>query len=79
VIEERTKDMIYETLKSVGDIIETKEHDQEIIVALMSVKCHIGDVFLFHMYPMVAKTKVKFGQALIPTEFIQKIMYDGNG
>ena len=38
-----------------------------------------GDVFLFHMYLVVAQTKVKFGKVLSPTEFIQKVIYDKNG
>jgi hypothetical protein len=40
-MEERMKDMIHETLKSGGGITETKGHDQELIVALMSVKCSL--------------------------------------
>jgi hypothetical protein len=78
-MEERTKDMIHETLKSGGGITETKGHDQELIVALMSVKCRLGDVFLFHTYLVVARMEVKFGKVLSPTEFIQKVIYDGNG
>jgi hypothetical protein len=37
-MEERMKDMIHETLKSGGGVIETNGHAQELIVALMSVK-----------------------------------------
>jgi hypothetical protein len=70
VTEERTKDMIHETLKSGGGITETKEHDQELIVALMREKCCLGDVFLFHTYLVVARTKVDFGKVLSPTKFI---------
>jgi hypothetical protein len=62
VIEERMKDMIHETLKSRGGITENKGHDQELIVALMSVKCHLGDVFLFHTYLVIARMEVKFGK-----------------
>jgi hypothetical protein len=78
-MEERTKDMIHENLKSGGGIIENKGHDQELIVALMSVKCSLGDVFLFHMYLVVAQTKVKFGKVLSPIEFIKNAIYDRNG
>jgi hypothetical protein len=28
---------------------------------------------------VVARTEVKFGKVLSPTEFIQKVIYDGNG
>jgi hypothetical protein len=78
-MEERTKDMIHETLKSGGGITETKGHDQELIVALMSDEMYLGDVFLFHTYLVVARMEVKFGKVLIPTEFIQKVIYEGNG
>jgi hypothetical protein len=54
-MEEREKDIIHETLKSGGDIIETKGHDQELIVALKSEKFSLGNDFLFHMYLMVAR------------------------
>jgi hypothetical protein len=78
-MEKRMKDMINETLKSGGGIEETKGHGQELIEALVSVKCHLGDVFLFHTYLVVSRTKVKFGKVLRPTEFIQKVIYEGNG
>ena len=47
------KEMIHETLKSGGGITETKGNDQEVIVAHMSAKCSLGDVFLFHTYLVV--------------------------
>jgi hypothetical protein len=72
-MEERKKNMIHETLKSRGGIREIKGHDQEIIVALMSVKFYLGDVFLFHTYLVV-----DFGKVFIPTVFFQKVIYDGN-
>ena len=72
------KDMIHETLKSGGGITDTKGYDQEHIVTLMSVKCSIGNVLILHTYLVVAKRKVNFGKILIPTKFIQKVIYDGN-
>jgi hypothetical protein len=38
MMEERTKYMIHEALKSGGSITKIEGHDQELIVALMSVK-----------------------------------------
>jgi hypothetical protein len=73
------KEMIHETLKSGGGITEAKGHDQELIVALMSVKYCLGHVILFHMYLVVAGTEFKFGKLLSHTKFIQKVIYDGNG
>ena len=76
---ERMKDMIHETLRSGGGITETKGKDQELIVALMSEKWHLEDVFLLNMYMVVSKMKVEFGKVLSPTNFIQKVVNDGNG
>jgi hypothetical protein len=56
MMEEMTKYMIHETLKSGGGITKDKGNDQELIVTLMSSKGSIGDVFLFHTYLVVAKT-----------------------
>jgi hypothetical protein len=69
-MEERTKGMIHETLKSGRGIKETKGHDQELIVALTSVKCNLGDVFLFHTYLVVARMEVEFGKVLSSLKFI---------
>jgi hypothetical protein len=71
--------MIHDTLKRSVGIIETKGNDQELIVALMSEKCSLGNVFLFHTYLVLAIMEVKFGKVLSPTKFIQKVIYDMNG
>ena len=54
-MEKRTEDMIHEALKSGGSITQAKGKDQKIIVALMSSKCSLRNVFLVHMYLVVAK------------------------
>jgi hypothetical protein len=77
-MKEMMKYMIHETLKSEGGIKETKRNDQELIVALMSANLSLGNVFLFHMYLVVARMEVKFGKVLSPIEFIQKAIYDRN-
>jgi hypothetical protein len=46
--EKRMEDMIHETLESGGSITQAKGHYQELIVTLMSSKCSLGNVFLFH-------------------------------
>ena len=73
------KDVIHETLKSGGGITDTKGYDQELIVTLMSVKCSIGNVLILHTYLVVARRNVNFSKILIPTKFIQKVIYDKNG
>jgi hypothetical protein len=52
----KTEDMIHEALEGGGGITQAKGHDQKLIVALMSSKGSIGNVCLFHMYLVVAKT-----------------------
>jgi hypothetical protein len=71
MMEKRMEDMIHETLESGGRITWAKGHDQELIVTLMSSKFSLGNVFLFHMDLVVAKTEIKFGEVLSPTQFIQ--------
>jgi hypothetical protein len=61
MMEERMEDMIHETLKSGGSIIEAKWNNQELIVALMSSECSLGNVLFFHTNLVVAKVKIKFG------------------
>jgi hypothetical protein len=67
MMEERTEDMIHETLKSGGSITEAEWHNQELIVTLMSSKCSVGNVFLFHTNLVVARAEMKFGKTLSTT------------
>jgi hypothetical protein len=76
--EERMKDMIHETLKSGRGITEAKGPNQELIVNLMSSKGNLGNVFLFHTYMVVSRTKIKFGKVSSTTQFIQKLINDKN-
>jgi hypothetical protein len=78
MMERRMEDMIHETLKSGGVIMQTKGHDQGLIVTLMSSKGHFGDVFLFHTYLVVSRIEIKFCKVLCTTQFIQKFINDRN-
>jgi hypothetical protein len=60
--EKRMEDMIHEALESGGGITQAKGHDQKLIVALMSSKVSHGNVCLFDMYLVVARTKIKFSE-----------------
>ena len=53
--EKRTKYMIHEALEGGGGITQAKGHDQKLIVALMSLKVHLGNVCLFHTYLVIAR------------------------
>jgi hypothetical protein len=75
----RTEDMIHEALEGGGGITQAKGHDQKLIVALMSSKGSLGNVFLFHTYLVVARMKIKFSKELGATQFIQEVINDRNG
>jgi hypothetical protein len=79
MMEKRMKDMIHEDLESGGSITQTKGHDQNLIVALMSSKGSLRNVYLFHTDLVVARTKITFSKELGATQFIQEIINDMNG
>jgi hypothetical protein len=79
MMEKGTKDMIHEALEGGGSITQAKRHDQELIVALMSVKGHLWNVCLFHTYLVIARAKIKFSKELGATQFIQEVINDRNG
>jgi hypothetical protein len=77
--EKRMEDMIHEALESGGSITQVKGHDKKIIVALMSSKCSLRNVFLLHKYLVVAKTNIKFSKEPGTIVFIQEVINDRNG
>jgi hypothetical protein len=79
MMEKRTEDMIHETLESGGRITQAKVHYRELIVTLMSLKCSLRNVFLFHRNLVVARTKIKFSKVLSTIQFIQNIINDMKG
>jgi hypothetical protein len=64
MMEKMMEDMIHEALESGGRITQAKVHDQELILALMSLKCSLRDVILFHTYLVVSRTKIKFSKEI---------------
>jgi hypothetical protein len=77
--EKRMEDMVHEALEGGGGITQAKGHDQKLIVALMSAKGCLGNVYLFHTYLVIARVKIKFGKELGATQFIQGVINDRNG
>jgi hypothetical protein len=77
--EKRMEDMIHEALESGGSITQAKGHDQKLIVALMSSKGSLRNVFLFHTDLVVARMKIKFSKELGTTQFIQEVINERNG
>jgi len=71
--------MIHKDLEGGGGITQAKGHDQKLIVSLMSSKGSLGNVFLFHMYLVVDRTKIKFSKELGAAQFIQELVNDRNG
>jgi hypothetical protein len=78
MMEKRTEDMIHEALEGGWGITQAKGHDQKLIVALMISKGNLRNVFLFHTYLVVARTKIKFSKELGTTQFIQEVINDRN-
>jgi hypothetical protein len=62
--------MIHEALESGQSITQAKGHNQKLIVALISSKCSLMNVFLVHTYLVVARMKIKFSKELGATQFI---------
>jgi hypothetical protein len=77
--EKKTEDMIHEALEGGGGITQAKEHDQKLIVALMSLKGRLRNVCLLHTYLVIARVKIKFSKELGTTQFIQEVINDRNG
>jgi hypothetical protein len=77
--EKRTEDMIHEALEGGEGITQTKGHDQELIVTLMSLKGSLVDVNILHTYMVVSITKIKSSEVLSTTQPIQEIINDMNG
>jgi hypothetical protein len=67
MMEKRIEGMIHEDLESGGSITQVKGHEQELIVSLMSSKGSLRNVDLFHMYLVVARTKIMFSKVLSTT------------
>jgi hypothetical protein len=66
-------------LWKVEGALHKQGHDQKLIVALMIYKGSLGNVYLFHMYLVVAPMKIKFSEELGTTQFIQEVINDRNG
>jgi hypothetical protein len=77
--EKRAEDMVHEALEGGGGVTQTKGHNQKLVVALMSAKGHLGNVRLFHTDLVIARAKIKFGEELGATQFIQEVINDRNG
>ena len=71
--EKRTEDMIHEDLESGGSITQAKGHDQKLIVALMSSKCSLMNVCLFHTYLVEDRTKIRNGKFVFNGEFVEGV------
>jgi hypothetical protein len=77
--EKRAEDMVHEALEGGGGVTQAKGHEQKLIVALMSVKGCIGNIFLFHTYLVITRAKIKFGKELGATQFVWEVINDMNG
>jgi hypothetical protein len=78
MMEKGMKDMIHEALEGGGGITQAKGNDQKMIVALMSAKGCLRNVYLFYTYLVIAQAKIKFSKELGSTQFIREVINDRN-
>jgi hypothetical protein len=79
MVKKRMEEMIHEALEGGEGNTQAKGHDQKLIVALMSSKGSLGNVYLFHAYLVVAQMEIQFSKELGATQFIQEVINDRNG
>jgi hypothetical protein len=79
MVQKRTEDMIHEALEGGRGITQAKVHDQKLIVALMSSRGSPRNIYLFHTYLVVARMKIQFSEESGTSQFIKKVVNDGNG
>jgi len=79
MVQKRMEDMIHEALEGGAGIEQAKGHDQKLIVALMSSRGSLGNIYLFHTYLAVARMKIQFSEELGATQFIQEVINERNG
>ena len=75
----RAQNFIDEPLHSKGSIVESKRHDQKLIVSLVGAENNFKNVNLFHKYLVVAWSKIQFGEEVGTMHFIKQITNDQDG
>jgi len=60
------EDVVHQSLKSCWCIGETKRHDQELKVAVMSPKRCLGDIIRVHAHLVVTQPEIEIGEEAHP-------------
>jgi hypothetical protein len=56
------EDIVHQSLKGRRGVGEAKRHHQELEVAMMSLKCCLGDIIRMHPHLVVARPMVELGE-----------------
>jgi hypothetical protein len=79
VVKVGAKDVVHGTLERSGCIGETKGHDFELVVAVTSTECCLGNIILSNAYLPVARLEINFGEDRGSLETVEEFFCTGNG
>lgn len=77
-VQVRTEGGVHCHLKGGRGVIEAKQHDEKLVVAVVHPKGCLGDVRLRHEGLVVALHEIKFGKPSGATQFVQKFINCGD-
>ena len=70
----RPKEVIHEAFKRRRSINQTKQHNHELIVTIMSSECRFRNDELMNSDLMIARAAIQLQVILSSVEFIQKLI-----
>jgi hypothetical protein len=73
------QDAIHQGLERWRRIGETKRHNHELKVAVVSTKHHLGHIFGMHANLMISAPEVQLGEITRPIQLIQKLLHNRDG
>ncbi len=79
VVKVGAKDVVHGTLERSGCIGETKGHDFELVVAVTSTECCLGNIILSNAYLPVSRLEVNLGEDRGSLETVEELLCAGNG
>jgi hypothetical protein len=65
------EDLIHEASESRGSIDQSKRHNQDLIVTLVTLEHYFGNNLLFNSNLIITRTKIKIGEEGNTIEFIK--------
>lgn len=71
--------VIHGVLKFCRHVGETKGHYGELVMSIMCVECRFPDVLFPDLDLMISDSQIKFGENGSTMQFIDQLIYGGNG